>query len=131
MQKGKPWTFASLRQGQEFGETQVTIDAERIAEWTAIYGKSGGDGVPPGLLVVEMMRVYLDLVQPRPPGNIHAGQKLRCIEMDVPKGATITASVRCLKKTERKGRNWVHFGVVLRLADRDILQGEIQTIWAG
>lgn len=124
------WTYDSLQPGHEFGETRFSIDADRVAGWAQIYGGAEGDRVPPGLLVVEMMRAYLDLVQPRPPGNIHAGQRLHCLDLDVPADAAITASVRCLEKTRRKGRGWVTFDVVLRSQERDVLQGEIVTIWA-
>lgn len=126
----KAWTYDALRPGHEFGETHFRIDAGRVARWAEIYGGTEGDAVPPGLLVVEMMKAYLDLVHPRPPGNIHAGQRLRCLDMDVPADAALTASVRCLDKTLRKGRGWVTFDVVLRSRERDVLQGEIVTIWA-
>lgn len=124
------WTWDALQPGYEFGETHFRIDAHRVGRWAEIYGGAEAGRVPPGLLVVEMMKAYLDLVHPRPPGNIHAGQRLHCLDMDVPADTAFTASVRCREKTQRKGRGWVTFDVTLRARERDVLHGEIVTIWA-
>lgn len=124
------WTYNDFQPGYEFGATHFRIAAERIRSWAEIYGGEDQPHVPPGLLIVEMMKAYLDLVHPRPPGNIHAAQRLHCIDMAVPADAVFTASVCCHEKAQRKGRGWVTFDVTLRTGKRDVLRGEIVTIWA-
>lgn len=85
VKSGDVWTFDDFSPGALLGETSIVIDAERVAAWRDIYGEDGGEGgagdatgrVPRGLLVAGMMEAYLTAVQPRPPGNVHASQKLR------------------------------------------------------
>jgi acyl dehydratase len=45
-------------------------------------------------------------------------------------GDHLEAEVSCLWKEMRKTRRWVGFGVVLKRGDREVLAGEIRTIWA-
>lgn len=124
------WTYDAFQPGYLFGETQFRIAADRVARWQEIYGGAEENVAPPGLLVVEMMKAYLDLVHPRPPGNIHAGQKLEFLDMEAPSDAVFTARVSCKEKTRRKDRGWVTFDVILSARDCDVLRGEIVTIWA-
>ena len=72
-----PWLFDEFRPGAELGLVGIDLDAQRARNWSAIYGPLGADEMAPaGMLVAAMMEAYLKVFQPRPPGNIHAGQKL-------------------------------------------------------
>jgi len=122
------WVFDDFHPGAELGHVSIVLNAERISNWSAIYGGTS-DHVPPGLLVAVMMEAYLKAIQPRPPGNIHASQKLIFGEAAKP-GDQLDATLTCIDKTMRNERRWVTFGVTLRNRSRDVLRGEIRTIWA-
>jgi len=124
------WVYEDFSPGQSLGDHAVTLDAAHIGHWTAIYGEpAAGDRVPAGMLVAAMMEAYLNAIQPRPPGNVHASQKLVFHRM-ARAGDRLNAQVSCLAKERRKERGWVTFGVVLSTDGRDVLSGEIRTIWA-
>jgi hypothetical protein len=125
------WTFDDFRPGDSLGGISVVIDAERLGKWQKIYGDLPADGVVPrGLLVACMMEAYLALVAPRPPGNIHASQKLSFSTAHAQLGDTLSMTANCLEKTLRKGRGWVTFEVVIAVESVELLRGEIRTVWA-
>lgn len=129
------WAYADFQPGHTFGEMSIVLDADRLAQWDAIYGGGGNLNdparpVPRGLLVTCMMEAYLELIQPRPPGNIHAGQSLVFGTGHIQLGDTVTVTASCLDKTLRKGRGWVIFEVTVTRGDQTLLRGEIRSIWA-
>jgi acyl dehydratase len=124
------WTFDDFLPGSVLGRLSIALDAQRIAHWTAIYGlPTTLERLPSGLLVAAMMEAYLRAIQPRPPGNIHASQTLRFGGAARP-GDELQAEVACVAKELRRERRWVTFGVSLRNGSKNILGGEIRTIWA-
>lgn len=126
---GPVWVFDSFRPGETLGRHAIVLDDARLADWRAIY-EAGEEGrVPSGLLVAAMMEAYLKAFSPRPPGNIHAAQTLAFGDPVAP-GDRLEAEVSCLAKDMRKSRPWVTFRVVLTKGDREVLAGEIRTIWA-
>lgn len=128
---GGIWTFDEFEPGAELGRVSIEFDERRLANWNAIYGSSASPRtVPSGLLVAAMMEAYLEAFQPRPPGNIHAGQKLSFAGRRVRPGARLDAYVVCIDKIFRKARRWVTFGVTLHDGRGKVLSGEIRTIWA-
>ncbi|RXV59155.1 hypothetical protein C6W92_15685 [Roseovarius sp. A46] len=129
------WTFADFHPGHSFGEMSITLDPDRLAKWDAIYGggsKSDDTSrpLPRGLLVTCMMEAYLGLIQPRPPGNIHAGQSLNFGTGHVRLGDTVTLKATCRDKTERKGRGWVTFALTVTRGAETLLSGDVRSIWA-
>lgn len=124
------WVFDDFSPGQPLGDITIALDDTHFDNWTAIYGeRPAGERVPAGMLVAAMMEAYLSAIQPRPPGNIHASQKL-VFHRSACVGDRLEAQVSCLSKERRKERGWVTFGVVLRAGGQDVLSGEIRTIWA-
>lgn len=124
------WHFDDFQAGQRLGSLAIPLDEARLGKWRSIYGKStDAHRVPSGVLVAAMMEAYLTAVQPRPPGNVHASQKLTFGKPAVA-GDRLAAEVTCVWKERRKQRGWVAFGVVLRNDDGDVLRGEICTVWA-
>ncbi|GGO62745.1 Acyl dehydratase [Roseovarius pacificus] len=129
------WTFADFRPGQSFGEMSIILDASRLAKWEAIYGGGSEPVVPSrplprGMLVTCMMEAYLGLIQPRPPGNIHAGQSLDFGSGHVRLGDTVTMTATCRDKTERKGRGWVTFALTVTRGADTLLSGDVRSVWA-
>lgn len=131
MTEQKPiWVFDNFEVGQLLGQLSITLDQERLDNWLAIYGAPHRpDRAPSGLLVTAMMEAYLGAIKPRPPGNVHASQKLK-FSKPVVVGARLDAEVRCLWKEKRKERGWVGFDVILRCDGQEVLSGEITSIWA-
>lgn len=124
------WVFDNFRPGALLGRLDIVLDRTRIANWAAIYGLPRASGcVPSGMLVAAMMEAYLRAIQPRPPGNVHAGQRL-AFGKPVYAGDRLEAEVSCLAKEVRNDRYWLTFGVVLRTSGGDVLKGEIRSIWA-
>lgn len=63
--------------------------------------------MPSGLTSVVVFRAYHEIVTPRPPGNIHGAQ--RCTVHRLPlRGETLTTTVQCESKEEKKGRKFVY-----------------------
>ena len=127
---GDVWVFDDFHPGARLGDVSIPLDADRMTHWAAIYGKARTTNhVPAGMLVAAMMEAYLTVVRPRPPGNIHANQKLAFGGTAKP-GDRLEAEVRCLNKVLRNERRWITLDVRLRNGAQDVLRGEITTIWA-
>lgn len=128
----RPWRHADFEVGTGIGEAEIRLDEDRLALWEKTYGRrpEAGRPVPRGLLVAAMMEGYTRAIQPRPPGNVHAGQTLRFTGAPPAPGAALTLRLSCLWKEVRKGRNWIGFGVELREGERLAMTGEITSIWA-
>lgn len=129
--KDTAWVFADFVPGRQLGMIPVTVDTSRLSLWQQIYGPMApGSGVSASVLVAVMMEAYLKLIQPRPPGNIHAGQKLFFTGAQVGVGAELRVSIDCLAKILRKERRWVTFGAAIHEGELLLMRGEISTIWA-
>lgn len=125
-------TYDWFEPGALLGEWENTLDTELLAHWQSIFGQSAADrpAQAAGVTVVCMMRAYLSVVCPRPPGNIHTRQKFSLINMPV-KGETILSRIWCEDKEKRKGRNYLYletrgFGQ----EERPLYEGQMSLIWA-
>ncbi|MGH1331740.1 MAG: hypothetical protein ACRBBK_12725 [Paracoccaceae bacterium] len=124
------WTFERFFPGQDFGAIDVNLDARRVAGWEAVYGPIEGRYAPDGLIVAGMMEAYLLAIQPRPNGNVHAAQKLAFTGVRAALGDTLTYRVEIAKAEQKKGRFWVTFSIQAAHADKELMQGELVSIWA-
>ncbi len=116
---------------EDFGTIESRIDQRKLELWRSIYGPPATPGeVPSGILVALMMEAYIKAIQPRPPGNVHAGQKLAFTGHRVSEGAVLTVGLTCLGKRFHKERRWLTFGVSVHEGDALVMAGEISTIWA-
>lgn len=77
-----------------------------------------------------MMRAYLRVVAPRPPGNIHARQRL--VLHGLPRlDERVRSCVYCLDKEIRRERRYLQLEVSGRGAgQRPLYTGQMQLIWA-
>ncbi|MCF7699864.1 hypothetical protein [Loktanella sp. M215] len=123
------WTFARFAPGQHFAPVTVPLDANRVAGWEAIYGAVIGATAPDGMIIAGMMEAYIHAIQPRPKGNVHAGQKIALTGAQVALGQTLTYRVGVAEKAEKKGRHWVTFTVRADHDGTEILNGRIVAIW--
>lgn len=130
-----PWTYADFEPGAGIGTVEVTIDERRLGLWNRIYADAGGDArgddaVPEGLVVAAMMEGFINVIHPRPPGNVHAGQTLSFTGARVRPGARLSVSFTCEAKEIRRERRRVTFGVRILDGNRLVAHGEIRSIWA-
>ncbi|UYV35727.1 hypothetical protein N4R57_11665 [Rhodobacteraceae bacterium D3-12] len=123
------WTFARFNPGQDFGSVDIEMDAERQESWGRVFG-SVSDRLPRGMLVTAMMEAYIEAIQPRPDGNVHASQELAFKGERVCWNDTVSIAVSCDDKAVKKGRFWVRFAVVARVGERVVMTGTIHSIWA-
>ncbi len=125
------WDFAAFTEGACLGQVEIELDAAHLALWGQVFGRAPEpEALSRSLLVSAMMEGYLKVAQPRPPGNIHAGQTLQ-LKGPAPKsGQRLRVTTRCKAAYERKGRKWVRFASEVAGSDGPLLQGEILTIWA-
>lgn len=130
----RPWTFDDFEVGADLGTVRIIVDDRRLSLWKRIYGRESlrdtMDAVPQGLLVAAMMEGYIKAIQPRPPGNVHAGQQITFSSHRVAPGASLTLAFTCLDKQLKRERRWVTFGVRVTDGDRLAMSGEISSIWA-
>lgn len=130
MGKEPLWTFDRFESGHVFGTIDLVADAEKCAHWTKIYGAQKNDTLPRGMIVVAMMECFIRAIQPRPSGNIHAGQELVFTDFRPRWGATLSTTISCAHKQEKKGRFWVEFGIVVSSGGTEVLSGTNRLIWA-
>ena len=126
------WTFETFAPVQDFGAFDYQVDEAAFDRWVALYPDDAAHRplVPSGMAVAVMMRAYMALLQPRPPGNIHAGQHLH-IHRLARIGDTMTTSLACIAKELRKERRWVTFETETRDAAGELLfTGRLTSIWA-
>ncbi|MGE4369391.1 MAG: hypothetical protein AB7E12_06900 [Burkholderiaceae bacterium] len=102
-----PILFDDFIVGASLGSHQLEYDAALTGHWQRIFGT---DPLPQAqaasMAVVLMMRAFLAVVSPRPPGNIHAKQWLQLGSMPVP-GDRVTTTLRCRSKEIRRERRYV------------------------
>ncbi|ASP23516.1 hypothetical protein ANTHELSMS3_05136 (plasmid) [Antarctobacter heliothermus] len=125
------WNYSAFVEGQLLGSTEFRIDENRLRLWSGIFDwPAMSERLSVSLLVSAMMEAYLHVAQPRPPGNIHAGQKLWLHGRAPHLGEALTVTTRVAGKEERKGRKWLAFESNITSGGDWLLKGEILTIWA-
>ena len=124
------WTFERFTPGSPTGTASVTLDAGRRAGWTSLFGEPRGDGMPQGLFVAAMMEAYIEAMQPRPKGNVHAGQSLTFTGAEVPADATLDFAFTCAAKEMKRERRWVWFDFEATCAGQAVMDGRITALWA-
>jgi hypothetical protein len=128
--KSRPLLFEDLVPGAELGRHVATWDEETSRYWKSIFPddvNAGAEGA--GMAVALMMRSYL-AVTPRPPGNVHARQRLHLVSPPV-KGETVHTVVSCAGKQIKRERRYVDIGISATGADERLLyQGTLTLVWA-
>lgn len=129
-----PWRFDEFVPGATLGSRTQTLDEPLLRALRAVYGP--GEGGPmrrpeaAALAMVLMMRAYMAVVAPRPPGNIHARQRLR-IQALPTTGESLSVVLRCHAKELRRGRRYVDFEAVgTGAGGRALFTGLLTLVWA-
>lgn len=129
---GSLMLFADFVPGAELARVSDQVSSDQLAEWAQLYpwDRTEEGFVPTGLSTVLLMRSYHKAIPQRPPGNIHAGQKMLAAA-PIRVGETITSVVSCCA-VERKGeRRKLELAVHGRGEDgRTVYSGLITLFWA-
>lgn len=124
--------FDGFQPGAVMGCACERVDAALLGRWRQLYSSSGPESgeLPEGIATVLIMRAYMKVLAPRPPGNIHARQRLELtalprLEEDV------TTEVRCTGKRMHKERRYVEVATRSTGAGgRELFTGAMTLIWA-
>lgn len=127
-----PFLFESFEPGGTLGQIAEQVNADCLSDWLLLYPwdvPSGGT-VPAGMATVLMMRAYLHLVTPRPPGNLHVRQRLS-IRQPIRMGDTVTTAICCFGKVMKGTRRQVELVAEAVGADGErLFDGTITLFWA-
>lgn len=101
-------TFERFVVGKSYGTMSESPDAALVGKWRKLYPHDvfAQDCVPPAMATVLMMRAYMQLLAPRPPGNIHARQQMTLGE-PILLGDHVSTEISCVGKELRKDRRYV------------------------
>lgn len=126
------WTYDRFKDNTTIGECTVLPDVHQLALWQKIGGRvHDAIDLPGGLLLALAMRGYLSVVEPRPPGNVHASSVLRWGVTPVHVGDPLLVRVACLSKHIANDRRWVRLLVTLVNGDGAfVLSNELKMVWA-
>lgn len=129
-----PILFDDFKPGSRIGGTSLVYGADLANQWERIFGSSldEADRAARGasIATVMMMRAYMSVVAPRPPGNVHARQHIVLDDMPVP-DETVCFEISCVAKEFRRERRYVELQ-----ADgtgdggRPLYRGHMTLIWA-
>ncbi len=123
-------TYDSFVSGKIMGVRDMVLDAPMLAAWEALFPEDEAHGaMPHGMMAVISMRAYAEILQPRPPGNIHAVQRFDLVRRPQ-QGERLTTTITCIEKDMRKGRGWVTLGMETTGTEGPAFTGRMTVIWA-
>jgi hypothetical protein len=128
-------TFEDFNPGAVMGESVEVFDEKLAQGWQKIFGDQPADGANgaaegASLAVVMMMRAYLNVVAPRPPGNVHARQRFS-LESPPRQGEAIRTVIACVEKAFKRERRYVELQARGTGEEgRPIFTGRMTLIWA-
>ena len=133
-QTAPPVLFDDFKAGQPIGSHALEYDDTLVQRWQHIFGAGndtlGGAAEAASVATILMMRAYLEVVSPRPPGNIHARQVIEFATLPKP-GDRLTIHIDCSSKEMKRGRRYVELSA---RAENEggvpIFQGVLTLIWA-
>lgn len=128
----RPILFEHFQPGTTMGEIVQTFEPRLSQCWRSIFGAqdSGEQAEGAGIAVAMMMRGYLGIVTPRPPGNVHARQRFT-LHATPRQGEAIRTVVTCVSKEIKRERRYVELQAIgTGTGERPIYAGTLNLIWA-
>lgn len=125
------YVFDTFEPGRVIGSRALALDGALMERWFTLFPDDrDGEAMPAGMTAVVFIRAYSDLLQPRPPGNVHGAQTFEVRRL--PRvGETVVTEVACRSKEMRGDRRWVKFSSETRAEDGALLfSGLMTTLWA-
>ena len=127
-----PIVWDDFEPGASLGEITQSFEPSLSKAWRDIFGTAdaGGPAEGAGIAVAMMMRGYLGVVTPRPPGNVHARQRFT-LHAQPRQGEAIRTVVTCRSKELKRERRYVELDVAgTGEGGRPIYAGTLTLIWA-
>lgn len=123
--------FDTFEPGELIGTRTLTLERDLLERWGRLFPDDrDGCRMPPGMMAVVYSLAYSDILQPRPPGNVHGAQQFK-IEKTPSIGDTLITSLTCAGKELKGERRWVRFASETRHADSTLMfSGVMTTLWA-
>ncbi|MBR0681545.1 hypothetical protein GXW74_13700 [Roseomonas eburnea] len=123
-------TYESFTPGQVMGRSEAVLDAAKLQAWQALFPEDDlGGAMPHGMVAAIAMRAYAEVLQPRPPGNVHAAQHFDLLRLPHV-GEHLTTTITCLEKEVRKGRFRVTLGMDTAGTEGPAFRGRMTVLWA-
>ncbi len=126
------WKFDDFEPGVVIGRKQMSLTPSFFEQWVALYPRSNNSGsVPMGAVALILMQAYTSVIENRPPGNVHVGQ--RCTLHRLPHAeALMEASVKCLEKRLSGERRIIQLLIEVTDATRhdSLMSGLMTLFWA-
>ena len=123
-------TYETFTPGEVMGSSAEVLDAAKLQAWQDLFPEDDLHGVMPhGMVAAIAMRAYAEVLQPRPPGNVHAAQRFELFRLPRA-GERLTTTVTCLEKEIRKGRFRVTLGMETVGSEGPAFRGRMTVLWA-
>ena len=121
--------FEDFTAGSVLGRHEETIDSGLLAQWRAVFPDATDTLSPGGFAMAFAMRAYLTILPERPPGNIHARQRL-ALHRAIAERNRVEATLSCVAKELRGDRRRVTLLVAAATADGPVFEAEMTILWA-
>ncbi|MEO8038099.1 MAG: hypothetical protein ABI794_04975 [Betaproteobacteria bacterium] len=121
--------FDDFTAGSTLGRHEETIDESLVAPWRSAFPDGPQHPSPGGFAMAFAMRAYLTILPERPPGNIHARQRLSLHRALAP-GDRVAATLSCIGAELRNGRRRVVLRVNAVATDELLFEAEMTILWA-
>lgn len=121
--------FGDFTEGSMLGRHEETIDADLLTQWRSAFPDAPDTPSPGGFATAFAMRAYLTILPERPPGNIHARQRL-VLHRAIAEGDRVAATLTCVAKELRGGRRRLTLAVAASSEDRPLFDAEMTILWA-
>ena len=124
--------FDGFQPGAVIGRVSERVDAALLGLWRQLYpwDEPAPGELPAGMTTVLMMRAYMKLLAPRPPGNIHTRQRVELTALPRLE-EEVTTGILCTGRQLRKERRYVEIATRSTGAGgRELFNGAMTLIWA-
>jgi hypothetical protein len=125
-------TFDAFTPGVSMGSATEVIDGRILGLWQRLYpwdAATEGE-LPLGMATVLLMRAYMRILTPRPPGNIHARQQMELVS-PARFGEEVITSMSCAGKELKRERRYVEMDSRSTGANARLLfTARMRLIWA-
>ncbi len=124
--------YDDFQAGMVLGEAVEVCNPRMAQDWERIFGSARGDGAAEGasLALVLMMRAYMKVVAPRPPGNIHARQQVALTAVPQ-QGEAVRTVLSVADKELRRDRRYLRFAAEgTGAGGRPLYLASMTLVWA-
>ena len=123
-------TYDDFVPNRVMGSSAAVLDAAKLQAWRNLFPEDDLNGaMPHGMVAAIAMRAYAEVVQPRPPGNIHAVQRFD-VQRLPRAGETLTTTITCLGKEIRRDRRRVTLQMDCTGTQGPAFRGLMTVLWA-